>query len=395
MPEKKFTVSEITEIIKRQLENTFGSVTVEGEISNCKLSGTGHLYWTLKDSGAAISGVIFKGDLLNLSFQPKDGMLVRASGRISVYQPRGAYQLIADSMEAAGTGDILAMLEKRKKMLAAEGLFDESRKKPIPRFPEKIAVISSHTGAALRDILNILRRRAAGVDVIILPTPVQGEGAGEFIARRIAQVNQWKLADVIICGRGGGSLEDLLPFSADCVVRAVAASTIPVISAVGHETDWSLQDFAADLRAPTPSAAAELVSENYSDTLSAVRAFSAGIHRTISARLERCALLIKPFKTDFLERSFRSILQPHLIRLDDAKENLLYALKEKTSDLRRRLDIANATLQSSDPTKIMERGFSVVVNTRTGKILRKACDTKSGDVLTIRLLDGSVSAKAE
>ncbi|GMO25014.1 MAG: exodeoxyribonuclease VII large subunit [Termitinemataceae bacterium] len=395
MSPKKFTVTELTDLIKRQLENTFSGVLVEGEISNCKMSSLGHLYWTLKDTGAVISGVIFKGSLRYLDFQPKDGMFVRVTGRISVYAPRGAYQLVAEAMEAAGTGDILAMLERRKKMFALEGLFDEAHKKPIPRFPEKLAIITSHTGAALRDILNILKRRAAGLDVVILPTPVQGEDAAEFIAARIRQVNQWKLADVIICGRGGGSLEDLLPFSDDCVVRAVAASAIPVISAVGHETDMSLQDFAADLRAPTPSAAAELVSENYADTLNAVRSFSAQMHRTISGRLERAALLIKPFKTDYLERAFRSILQPRLIRLDDAKENLLYGLKEKITDMRSRYNIAKATLESCDPAKIMQRGFSVVVNTRTGKVLRKPRDTKKGDVLAIRLLEGSVTAKTQ
>ncbi|MDR2103821.1 MAG: exodeoxyribonuclease VII large subunit, partial [Treponema sp.] len=203
---QKLTVSELTERIRQCLEGAFGSVTVEGELSNCRPSSTGHLYFTLKDAGAAISAVMFKNRLRYLSFEPKDGMLLRIRGSLSVYSQRGTYQIICEEMELAGTGDILALLEKRKRLLAAEGLFDEGRKRPIPRFPETVAVVSSPTGAAVRDILNILKRRAAGIRVVILPAPVQGTEAAAVIARRIEQANQWHMADVLIVGRGGGSL---------------------------------------------------------------------------------------------------------------------------------------------------------------------------------------------
>ncbi|GHU45214.1 hypothetical protein FACS1894190_17300 [Spirochaetia bacterium] len=283
MNEKKYSVSEITELIKQKLENGFGAVYIEGEISNCRPSSTGHLYFTLKDNAAAISAVMFKGSLRGLGFKPADGALVRVSGRISVYAQRGSYQIICETMEVAGSGDILAMLEKRKQLLAAEGLFAESRKKPLPAFPETVAVVSSPTGAAVRDIINVLGRRSSGLKVIILPAPVQGTQAAAFISRRIEQANMWKLADVLIVGRGGGSLEDLLPFSEECVVRAVAASAIPVVSAVGHEIDWALCDFAADLRAPTPSAAAELISQNQAGIYDAVRSSTAALYNNIAA----------------------------------------------------------------------------------------------------------------
>ena len=392
MNAKKYSVSEITELIKQKLENSFGAVSIEGEISNCRPSSTGHLYFTLKDNAAAISAVMFKGSLRGLDFKPADGALVRVSGRISVYAQRGSYQIICETMELAGSGDILAMLEKRKQLLAAQGLFDERAKKPLPSFPETVAVVSSPTGAAVRDIINVLGRRSAGLKVIILPAPVQGAQAAPIIARRIEQANFWKLADVLIVGRGGGSLEDLLPFSEECVVRAVAASRIPVVSAVGHEIDWALCDFAADLRAPTPSAAAELISQNQADICNAVRSLQASLYNNIAAHTERARLKIKPFSTTDLEMRFMSILQPRLIRFDDAKEALLEAARNRISELRRRLELAHNTLDSASPFAVLERGFSVVTNTRTGRVVRAPADTALGDILDIRLKEGRITA---
>ncbi|MDR2748228.1 MAG: exodeoxyribonuclease VII large subunit [Treponema sp.] len=393
--EQKFTVSEITDLIRGKLEAAFPNVLVEGEISNCRPAASGHLYFTLKDTGAMIQAVMFRAKQRGLGFEPRDGMLVRARGNVSVYPQRGNYQIICEGMELAGTGDILAMLEERKRKLAALGLFDEGRKRPIPRFPETVGVVSSPTGAAVRDILNILGRRAAGLRVIILPTLVQGNGAAEGIAARIAQANRWKLADVLIVGRGGGALEDLLPFSEESVVRAVAASAIPVISAVGHEIDWALSDFAADLRAPTPSAAAELVSENRETTLLRLRETVGELGRIITARLERTRLLAKPFSLEDLEYRFRGILQPRLIRFDDAKEGLIEGLRDKTAELRRRLELARAGLEAASPLAILERGFSVTTNRRTGKVPRRAGEIRAGDPLYIRLLEGRIAAVAE
>jgi exodeoxyribonuclease VII large subunit len=280
-------------------------------------------------------------------------------------------------------------------MFSAEGLFDENRKRPLPRFPQSVGVVSSPTGAAIRDILNILARRAAGVKIVILPAPVQGADAAPIIARRIEQANQWKLADVLIVGRGGGSLEDLLPFSEESVVRAVAESEIPVISAVGHEIDWALCDFAADLRAPTPSAAAELVSGEYAAVLSNIQNITGIFISSIKARIEKARLLLRPFSVEDLEYRFRSILQPRLVRFDDAKENLLEGLTSMVANLRKRHELALAILEAGSPLAVMERGFSVVVNRRTGAIVRGGDEARPGDRLDIRPMNGKITAVTE
>ncbi len=285
--DKLFSVSEITSLIKDSLEGSFRGVRISGEISNCRPSSTGHLYFTLKDKDAMISAVMFKGRQKGLAFTPKDGMLVNASGNISVYALRGSYQIICDSLEKAGEGDLLAMLEERKQKLAEEGLFDSSRKKPLPLFPSKIAVVTSPTGAAVRDILRVTGRRNSGLNIVILPAPVQGDAAAKKIAEQIRRADEYNLADVVIIGRGGGSLEDLLPFSDEAVVRAVAECSLPIISAVGHEIDRSLSDYAADVSAPTPSAAAEIVSAGHGELADRVRTSYESIVREMRSQSER------------------------------------------------------------------------------------------------------------
>jgi len=395
---RKLTISELTELIRRTLEGEFPSVVVEGELSNFRPSSSGHLYFTLKDSHASIQAIMFKNRIRSLGFQPKDGMLIKARGSLSVYAQRGTYSIVVEEMERSGEGDILAMLEERKRRLAAEGLFDQSRKRPIPRFPETVAVVSSPTGAAFQDILNILKRRARGVRVIILPAPVQGAEAAPIIAQRIVQANKWRLADVLIVGRGGGSLEDLLPFSEEVLVRAVASSAIPVISAVGHEIDWALSDFAADLRAPTPSAAAELVSENREETLANVRSIAQSLFSSIQNRIERLRLLSRPFKAEDLEYRFQSILQPNLLRFDQARDALLENMQEKTMENRMRLTLAKTSLEAASPLAVLQRGFSLVSFERdgvSGKAIRSAGEVKSGDRLIIRPLEGLITAEVQ
>ena len=394
MTGKHLTVSELTEQIRSCLEGSFSYVCVEGEISNCRPASSGHLYFSLKDANSKIDAVMFKNRLKTLTFEPKDGMLLRVRGSISVYAPRGTYSIVCEEMEIAGAGEILALLEKRKQKLAAEGLFDTERKKPLPRFPAAAGVVSSPTGAAVRDILNILARRAPTLRVVILPVPVQGDEAAPLIASRIRQANQWQLADVLIVGRGGGSLEDLLPFSDEEVVRAVAASDIPVVSAVGHEIDWALSDFAADLRAPPPSAAAELVSGNLCGITETIQRAAEDLRAVMKSRLERAKLFLKPFDLKDMEYRIRTILQPRLIRLDDAKEALIEAMSDRCASARNRIELASAVIKAASPLSAMKKGFSVVTDSK-GKVVLDAASVKTGEKLHIRPLKGAIEAVVE
>jgi exodeoxyribonuclease VII large subunit len=308
---RTYTVKEITHAIKNQLEEEFPQVEVEGEISNAKLAASGHFYFSLKDADSVLTTVMFRGAMSKVAFRPKDGDKVKARGRISVYPARGNYQLLCSSMVLAGEGDILARLEERKRRLAAEGLFSPERKKPIPEFPKSILILTSATGAAVKDILRVIRRRGYKSRLRILPIPVQGEEAAVKIATMLQYANDQQLGDVIILGRGGGSLEDLLPFSEEIVVRSVAASQIPVISAVGHEIDYALTDFAADLRAATPTAAGELVcplaSEIHSQIVLAKEVLITHLHRAIPGQSEPP---LQNFSTGYKAETLFYLTQP-------------------------------------------------------------------------------------
>ncbi len=353
------SVSALTSLIKGTLETSYSSVSVQGEVSNAKLSSSGHLYFSLKDRDSIIQAVLFKYRLSLLGFEPRDGMKVTVQGGVSVYPARGQYQLIVQSARPAGTGDILAMLEERKRALAAEGLFDEERKKALPRFPSRVAVITSPSGAAIRDIIHVLARRNAGVDLIILPCPVQGEQAAEIIAARIRQANRLSIADVLIVGRGGGSLEDLLAFSDEAVVRAIAESALPVISAVGHEIDWALSDYAADLRAPTPSAAAELVAESRQTLLSEIRQFRLALESSIRARLERAESALGSFDPEDVEAQFLRRFMPVARKLDEARESLVRGMDELLRSLSQRCLLAETSLELTSPHAVLRRGYSI------------------------------------
>lgn len=390
--ERQYTVSQITHLIRELLEEEFFRVTVEGEISNFRPSSTGHLYFSLKDEQAVLSAVMFKNRLAGLSFQPADGMKVKAHGSISVYAKRGNYQLICESLVQAGAGELLAMLEQRKARLAALGLFDQERKRPLPLFPARVAVVTSPTGAAIRDILRVLKRRNAGLDLVILPCPVQGDGAAELIARRIRTAGEFRLGDVIIVTRGGGSLEDLLPFSEETVVRAVAESPIPVISAVGHEVDFTLSDLAADVRAPTPSAAAEMVSASRLELGSKVQSLRGAMVETLRARLERARLLTGQFSADNLQRSFQGFVQPFYLAVDELRQGLEMAAERRLQPLRHRLELLRETLAASSPLAVLQRGYAVVRHTRSGRVLLSPQGVAAEDMLDIRLHRGALRA---
>jgi exodeoxyribonuclease VII large subunit len=322
-------------------------------------------------------------------------MAVRAAGGLSVYARRGTYQLICESLERAGEGDILAMLEERKRKLASEGLFDTERKKSLPLLPSRIGVVTSPTGAAIRDILNVLRRRNSGVNLLILPCSVQGVEAAARIAEQIDTANRYRLCDVLIVGRGGGSLEDLLPFSDELTVRAVAGSAIPIISAVGHEIDLTLSDMASDLRAPTPSSAAEMVAASREELLGRVLDMTASMARTVRQRVDRVNLLLTQFKPENLERNFRFLAQPYLMRLDEARTGLLTGWRERLTTAGHRLEILRREIQAHSPRDTLKRGFAVVTHGRTGVSLISSRQVDLGEDVGIRLYTGNLLAEVK
>jgi exodeoxyribonuclease VII large subunit len=391
--EKIYQVSDLTSLIKEILESSFMALTLEGELSNFRPSSTGHWYFTLKDDDAMIQAVMFKGKSAGVQFQPLDGQRVRVKGTLAVYAKRGSYQIICSSMDKSGEGDILAMLERRKQKLSGLGLFEKDRKKLLPLFPSKLVIISSPTGAALRDILQVLGRRSSGLDIVILPTPVQGDEAGKEIADQILRANKYKMGDVIITGRGGGSIEDLLAFSEESVVMAIVESEIPVISAVGHEIDTSLSDLAADYRAPTPSAAAEIVSSSREQLQNKVENIQREISNRLIDKTERIRLLLNQFTAENLERNFMQIIQPVLLRLDDAKEDSISILKEIVLKKRHQIELLKSDLEGSSPLGILKRGFAVVSDAKTGTIIKSAGKLSDGQIVDIRFTKDRVSAE--
>ncbi|MBR6234782.1 MAG: exodeoxyribonuclease VII large subunit, partial [Spirochaetales bacterium] len=327
----KLSVSELTTLIKTTLETSFYGLTVEGEISGFRPASTGHWYFSLKDQSAVISCCMWRSSIPRVPFRPKDGMRVIVTGSISVFEPRGTYQIICTSMRLAGEGDILAMLEERKRKYDALGYFDPAVKKPIPVRPSRVAVITSPTGAALQDILQITGRRNKGMDIIILPAVVQGADAAPTIAARIREVNEFLLADVMIVGRGGGSIEDLLPFSEECVIEAIHESVIPVISAVGHEIDWAISDYVADLRAPTPSAAAELVCQSSLDQIEKVNQLRSSMYDALIGRLNTIKLRIAAFSPAAAHAQLESRLNRVRMTLDSDTVSLSHRMESLIS----------------------------------------------------------------
>ena len=393
-PERKdnsLTVTQLTNLIKNMLENSFQNILLKGEISNFKPSSAGHLYFSLKDADAQLSAVMFRGSAMGLTFQPKDGTMVQARGKISVYAPRGNYQLIIISMEKAGTGNIMEMIEQRKRKLAAEGLFDSARKRTLPYFPKTVGIVTSPGGAALRDILNIRKRRNDKVEIIVLPSLVQGDTAAPTIVNMIQIANRHKLCDVLIVGRGGGSLEDLLPFSEESVVRAIAASEIPVVSAVGHEIDWALSDFAADCRAPTPSAAAEIVIPEKTAILNEIDACKTNLYGEITERTRSLRLLLKSFDPENMHTRLLNIEQRLSERFDRAFDSMKSSMEELIKDRRRTIEHSREILENCNPQSIFERGYSMVTDT-DGNIIRDAHKLNSGDQIKIRPAKGEIEA---
>lgn len=390
----KLSVSELTTLIKTTLETSFYGLTVEGEISGFRPASTGHWYFSLKDQSAVISCCMWRSSIPRVPFRPKDGMRVIVTGSISVFEPRGTYQIICTSMRLAGEGDILAMLEERKRKYDALGYFDPAIKKPIPVRPSRVAVITSPTGAALQDILQITGRRNKGMDIIILPAVVQGADAAPTIAARIREVNEFLLADVMIVGRGGGSIEDLLPFSEECVIEAIHESVIPVISAVGHEIDWAISDYVADLRAPTPSAAAELVCQSSLDQIEKVNQLRSSMYDALIGRLNTIKLRIAAFSPAAAHAQLESRLNRVRMTLDSDTLSLSHRMESLISARKSKAELLRHKIMALSPLSVLERGYSITSDSQ-GRTVRSASQVSCGDKLTLTLKDGKITTIAQ
>ena len=363
-----WSVSQLTRRIKALIEGQVGSVWVSGEISNWKLAASGHAYFTLKDADSQIDAVMFKGKLDRVRFTPEAGLEILAHGSVTVYERRGNYQIVIDDMQPRGMGALQLAFEKLKKKLSDEGLFDEAHKKPLPLLPKRIGIVTSPTGAAIRDILNVLGRRFANVHVILHPARVQGTEAAAEIAAGIRALDEWGV-DVMIVGRGGGSLEDLWPFNEEPVVRAVFEAKTPIISAVGHEIDFSLCDFAADLRAPTPSAAAELVVRERQALADAVAAYRRRLAEALGRKAERLRHRLDSARGSFVFRRPEDLLRQQRQALDEVNMRLEESLRSRVQDYRARWEHAARALKYVSPAKRVERAHERLASLR-GSLLR-------------------------
>lgn len=431
-----YTVSALTQEIRNTLEPKFPDVWVSGEVSNCRPAASGHLYFTLKDRAAQLRVVCFRNQARYLKFKPQDGVSLIARGRLSVYEARGEYQLTAEYLEPAGLGALQLAFEQLKQKLAAEGLFAPGRKKPLPLLPRAVGVVTSPTGAVIQDILRVLRRRFCNMNVVIYPAPVQGAGAAEEIAAGIRYFNLSRLAEVLIVARGGGSIEDLWAFNEEVAARAIASSELPVISAVGHETDFTIADFVADLRAPTPSAAAELVVHRKQDfeaeledrrrrtaqvihlKLASLRQalaaasmhwvframpsqlaqraqrlddLSATLHRTLRDRIRALRHRLAEGRAGLARMDLRSFVKLRRAQLDQANHLLNAAFDRIRTEKRARLANELAVLNERSPQAILHRGYAIARDA-SGKVLRSAAGVAEGSEISIRLADGEIGA---
>ena len=411
---KIYRVSEITRLIRVALENEFGSLWIEGEISNLRRPASGHLYFTLKDESAQIAAVFFKGAQRGLAFELKDGLKVRIYGEISVYEASGQYQIIVRKVEEAGKGSLQEAFEALKKKLAAEGLFDESRKKPLPILPRHVGIVTSPTGAAIHDILSVLSRRFPNLHIVIAPVKVQGEGAAQEVAAAIDLFNSRGGIDVMIVGRGGGSLEDLWCFNEEIVARAIARSRIPVISAVGHEIDFTISDFVADMRAPTPSAAAELMVGQKVAFEERLQQHAVRLARALRQRALELKGRVIAASCSYVFREPRNLVRQFAQRIDVARSAMSRFLQSAGQERRDRLDrfslrmshgmVLRATglrqdirrlssqLKALSPVAILDRGFSIT-RLKSGAIVRDTAGVDVGEILQTQVARGILESK--
>ena len=393
MEYKALSVTELNKYIKDKIatDELLNNVLIKGEISNFKHHYTGHMYFTLKDDNSLIKCIMFKSYTTNLKFVPKDGMEVLAFGTISVFERDGVYQLYCKAMQEDGLGSLYKAYEELKDKLEKEGLFDERYKKQLPKMPKVIGVLTSNTGSVIKDIINVSTRRNPNVYIRLYPVPVQGEGAGEKIAEAIKIMNDKKLADVLILARGGGSLEDLWPFNEEVVARAIHKSELPIVSAVGHETDFSISDFVADLRAPTPSAAAELVVPNIAEIGQKLDVYNLRLKNALKKKIDIMKMRYeKCMKSRIYTDPLRNINDQYL-KLDIIIKNMTNSVLTKLQKSKTEAATNITKLDTLSPLKTLSRGYSIVQ--KDDKVIKSSKDLKQDDIISIRLQDGAKDAK--
>ena len=396
MAEKIFTISELNNYIKRMLDSdeALSGVYVKGELSNYKTYPSGHHYFTMKDAEGALKCVMFKGSAVKLRFKPENGMSVVACGRVAVYPRDGAYQLYVSDITPDGVGDLYIAYEQLKERLLKEGLFAEIHKKPLPRYPKAIAVITSSAGAAVQDVIRILGSRWPMTKVIVMPVRVQGVEAPPEIVEAIEYANEHNVADLIITGRGGGSIEDLWAFNDERVARAIFASEIPVITAVGHEPDVTIADFVADVRAATPSNAAELAVPDRLDVYNWLQAADIRLRQTINRDLKSCRQKLNDISNKRVLLSPRYYIDDRRIQIDRSAERLQSAIQGKLYKNRERYVYLAAALDAMSPLKVLGRGYAIAQDA-DGAVIKTAADVKTGDRLTIKLQKDEINSIVE
>lgn len=391
-----YTPTQLNQYIKGRMDTDpiLSKMLVRGELSNYKMYPSGHHYFSLKDSEGTVRCVMFRGNAAALRFRPENGMQVIAAGRVSVFPRDGQYQLYCDRLTPEGAGELAVAFEQLKKKLAAEGLFDPARKKPLPRFPQKIALVTSVAGAAVRDMIRILGVRYPLAEVILVPVLVQGEGAAQDIAAALDLVNENRLSDIIITGRGGGSMEDLWAFNEECVARAISRSQIPVISAVGHEPDVTIADFVADVRASTPSNAAELAVPDQNDLYTRLGSVQEYLRKTaagmLGAHRQRLTFLAQNPALQNPERYFEG----KRLLLDYQSQALTHALEQYVNQRRERLGRLAASLEAMSPLKVLGRGYTIAQTTQ-GQVVASVRQLVPGDLVHLKWSDGAASCRVE
>ena len=372
------------------------NVWIHGEVSNRSLSPAGHLYFTLKDGQSQIRCVAFRGQIARTGLRiPCNGDAVLAHGRVSIYEVQGVYQLAHDLLQPAGTGLLHRQFEELRARLEAEGLFDETRKRPLPAFPKIIGVVTSPTGAVIRDIISVLRRRYPLAELILAPATVQGDGAAASICQALRALNDWTDVDVIIVARGGGSLEELWPFNEESVARAIYASRVPVVSAIGHETDYTIADFVADLRAPTPSAAAELVSRDYRECQAQVRRWQERLVAIVLGQIQDNRHRLERVEASLKRASPGNALRQSRQRIDDLARMALRSVDSLLTLNRERISGLEMRLSALNPTAVLRRGYSICWHENTGRVVSQVAQVASGDALQVQVSDGVFGARAE